>query len=206
MITHFVHKPDSLKKTRDELKKVTLELFPDETYSNDCAYLGEVMKIEVFQELEYLSTVVNEALRFEPPATVTTPQFLKTDCKLGNYEFKKGDVIANHIYGLHMNSNEWQRPFEFIPERFDSNSELSLTPGGKKRNTGSYCPFGGGMRICLGKTFADVNMKIMMTYMTQIFNFEHVEKKYQDGDFPYSHFLQSDCRPIWVKLSLNKSD
>ena len=145
-------------------------------------------------------------MRFEPPASLTTPVFLKADCKLGDYEFKKGDVIGNHIYGLHMNESEWQRPYEFIPERFDSSSELSLTPSGKKRNSGSFCPFGGGMRVCLGKTFADVNIKILMSYLTQIFNFEHVEKKYQDGEFPYSHFMQSDSRPIWVKLTLNKED
>ena len=107
IITHFVHKPDSLKKVRDELKKVTQEQFPDEVSSNDCAYLNAVMKVEVFQDLEYLSTVINEALRYESPVTLCTSLRLKADCKLGAYEFKKGDIVAHHVYGLHMNGSEW---------------------------------------------------------------------------------------------------
>ena len=102
-----------------------------------------------------------------------------------------------------MNESEWQKPYEFIPERFDSKSEMSLTPDGKKRNATSFAPFGGGMRVCLGKTFADFNIKILTTYLTQSFNFEHVEKRYQDGEFPLAHFMQSDNRPVMVKLTLN---
>lgn len=158
----------------------------------------------MFQELEYLSCVVNEALRYEPPASSATPIFLLEDAKLGDYQFKKGDLIANNIYGLHFNAKEWQRPLEFIPERFDNNSELSLTSDGKKRNPAAFCPFNGGNRICLGKTFADVNMKILSTYMTQNFNCEHVEKRFQDGEFPYSHFFASNKGPCMIKLTLNE--
>lgn len=178
IVTHFVHKPESLKKTRDEFRKVVEEEFPDQVYSKDRAYLDEVCMIDVIQELEHLGCVVNEALRFEPPAVIATPLILSQDVKLGDYEFKKGDALAVHIYGLQMNESEWQKPYEFIPERFDSKSEMSLTPDGKKRNATSFAPFGGGMRVCLGKTFADFNIKILTTYLTQSFNFEHVEKKY----------------------------
>ena len=143
-------------------------------------------------------------MRMEPPASVATPVHLKCDMTLGDYQFKKGDVICNHLYGLHHNGSEWQRPYEFLPDRFDNSNELSLTPDGRKRNSGSFVPFNGGARICLGKTFADANMKIMQTYLTQNFNFEHVNQRIQQGQFPYSHFFQSDERPIMVKLTLNK--
>ena len=83
---------------------------------------------------------------------------------------------------------------------------MSLTPSGKKRNPSSFSPFSGGMRVCLGKTLADANLKIMVSYMTQIFNFEHEEKRFQEREFPTAHFLQSEGKPIWVKLSLNKGD
>jgi len=80
-----------------------------------------------------------------------------------------------------------------------------LTPEGKKRNAGAFCPFNGGMRVCLGKTFADVNIKILAAYLTQNFNFEHVEKRYQDGEFPYAHFFTTNDKPIMVKLTLNEN-
>jgi cytochrome P450 len=55
---------------------------------------------------------------------------------------------------------------EFLPERFDHSSPLSLTPGGKKRHPMSWVPFHGGSRVCFGKTLAEANMKILMLYLT----------------------------------------
>ena len=110
--------------------------------------------------------VMLEALRYEAPIPMSTGIYLKKDLKLGKYNFKEGDVIMNNFHGLHHNSSEWQRPSEFLPLRFDNTLKLSLTPGGKKRNPASFCPFSGGARICMGKTFAEASLKIVMTYLT----------------------------------------
>ena len=56
------------------------------------------------------------------------------------------------------------------------------------------------MRICLGKTFAEANLKVFLTYITQNFDFRHVDPKYQAGEFPYAHFLQSIAKPVYVNL------
>jgi len=183
---------------------VAQELYPDEVYSTDKVYLDKTITLEATMELEHLNRVMNEALRIESPAPAATPIVLLEDMQLGKYHFAKGDMFMNFFYGLHRNESEWQRPFEFLPERFDNASELSLTPEGKKRNPASFAPFNGGMRICLGKTFAEANLKILSTYLTQSFNFEHVEPKYQAGVFPYAHFFQTMDKPVYVKLTLNK--
>lgn len=81
--------------------------------------------------------------------------------EIGNYTFKKGEKFGVSMMGLHFNSNEWQRPYEFLPERFDPNSDLFLTPAGKKRNPFSFFSFSGGRRICLGKTLAEYKLKYM---------------------------------------------
>ena len=78
-----------------------------------------------------------------------------------------------------MNENEWQRPYEFMPRRFDTSCHLSETPSGKRRNPASYAPYVGGKRICLGKTLAEAQLKITLTYLTQNFNFEFVNKTHQ---------------------------
>ena len=121
---------------------------------------------------------MNEALRYDPPASVNTPVYLKQDAKVGKYNFKTNDRIMINIYGLHFNPSQWQRPTEFLPERFDSTNELSKTPDGKKRSPSSFAPFNGGPRICLGKTFAEANLKILNSYLTQNFDFEHVNEKF----------------------------
>jgi len=72
-----------------------------------------------------------------------------------------------------------------LPERFDPDSDLYLTPKGKKRNSASWTPFSGGKRICFGKTFAEANLKIMLSYFTQYFDFEYVDKtQIEGGKYP----------------------
>ena len=69
---------------------------------------------------------------------------------------RKGDLFQIYISGLHMNPEEWKSPDSFDPHRFDLSSKISsTTASGKKRSPGSYAPFVGGKRICLGKSLAE---------------------------------------------------
>ena len=88
------------------------------------------------------------------------------DTRLGKFTFRKGDSLIVNFSGLHRNSDEWQRPHEFLPQRFDASDPLSHTPGGKKRNPYSWSPFNGGKRICFGKTFAEASLRIVATYLS----------------------------------------
>ena len=89
---------------------------------------------------------------------------------------------------------------ELLPERFDSNSPLYLTPEGKKRHPMSWIPFHGGPRVCFGKTLAEGNLKIMTTYMTQKFNFKFEDPRYET-EIPVAQIDQSHTVPIWLKLT-----
>ena len=86
---------------------------------------------------------------------------------------------------MHYSSTYWQEPQRFKPDRFDPNHPDSLTPDGKKRPVACWLPFNGGKRICLGKTFAEMSLKMVLTILSQRFNFETVEVgKYGDTKFP----------------------
>ena len=78
---------------------------------------------------------------------------------------------------MHKNPKEWQKPFEFIPERFDSNSEYFKRPDGTPRNPLAFMPFLGGKRICLGKTFAETTLKLVLPLYFYHFDFEFVNKE-----------------------------
>ena len=118
------------------------------------------------QELDYLNQVMCETLRFQAPLFNTSFYELDSDIKVGNFFIKKGDTITINLYGLHFNSNQWQRPYEFLPERFDASNSLFLTPDGKKRLPTAFAPFGGGRRVCMGKTLAEANLKVVGTYLS----------------------------------------
>lgn len=81
---------------------------------------------------------------------------------------------------LHRNPEQWQRPTEFLPERFDNSDPLSLTPDGQKRHPLSFAPFFGGRRICLGKTFAEKFGIVIAAALTFNFDFEFVNKEYYE--------------------------
>ena len=107
------------------------------------------------------------------------------DIKCGNIHFKKGDTVYITIYGLQHNPSQWQRPHEFLPDRFDTSHPLSKTPSGEKRNTFAWLPFSGGRRVCFGKTFAEVMMKIVLSMMTQRFDFTFVDtEKFNKENLP----------------------
>jgi cytochrome P450 len=77
-----------------------------------------------------------------------------------------------------------------------------LTPSGEKRIPTSWAPFAGGKRVCFGKTFAEENLKFVVTYLSQHFNFELVNKKYET-ELPMAHFGQSRVNKIEVILTKN---
>ena len=85
--------------------------------------------------------------------------------------------------GLHHHSGQWQRPYEFLPQRFDPKDPLYLTPDGKKRNAYSWLPFMGGRRVCLGKQFAEIMAKAILTMMTQRFEMCFENKEVYNANF-----------------------
>ena len=150
---------------------------------------------------EYIKLVNQEALRFKSPAGATTSYTVDENCHVGGYDFKKGDKMVFVIhYGLHHNSSQWQKPFEFLPDRFDPNSPLFLKPDGKKRNSYSFFPFSGGQRVCAGKVMAEYNLRILSIYLSELFDFEYVNPEKYEGlnNYPESIVFQSKTVPIEV--------
>ena len=94
---------------------------------------------------------------------------------------RKGDPFLIDFYALHKDQAQWQKPDDFIPERFDISNPISLTPDGKKRHPNSLGPWSGGKRVCFGKIFAESSMKIVVTYITQVFNMKLLDEKYLKG-------------------------
>lgn len=104
------------------------------------------------------------------------------DTKFGWLSMKANQIFLFNMVGLHLNGKQWQRPFDFLPDRFDPSHELSRTPDGKKRNPYSWLPFLGGRRICLGKPFAEIISMTVVTMMTQRFEMSFANKEFYNAD------------------------
>ncbi|XP_050439207.1 LOW QUALITY PROTEIN: uncharacterized protein LOC126844826 [Adelges cooleyi] len=121
-------------------------------------------------ELSYLEMVISETLRMYPPLSIIIREATKSYKVPGeDLVIEKGTKIAIPAYSLHMDPMYYPDPNTFNPERF--------TPEEKaKRPSGVYMPFGEGPRICLGKRFAEMEMKLALSKLLTMYQIEPCEK------------------------------
>jgi len=79
-----------------------------------------------------------------------------------NVVFEKDMSYRTIMETIQHDPVQFPSPKEFKPERFDfktPDNKWVKTSEGKLRNSLAFTPFYGGKRICLGKTFAETNVK-----------------------------------------------
>lgn len=109
-----------------------------------------------------------------------------------------------HIWGLHHNPRQWREPNRFIPERFDPESDYSLTPDGQKRDPMSYLPFLGGTRICFGKTFAEVVAKTVDCMLVEALDMQFEDEERFATEFPMFNVMVNRDAPVNVRVKLRQ--
>jgi cytochrome P450 len=97
-------------------------------------------------KLEYAQRVFAESMRLYPPSWAIGRQAIE-DCKIGNYDIPAGSSILMSQYLMHHDHRYFHEPERFDPERWNPQERA-------KRPRFSYFPFGGGVRSCIGETFA----------------------------------------------------
>ena len=95
---------------------------------------------------------------------------------INNVVFKPRNPFAINIKALHNDPKQWKEPKKFVPERFDPQSEWYKKPDGGMRNPLTFCPFLGGKRICIGKTFAEITIRFTVSMLYHHFDFQFTEE------------------------------
>jgi cytochrome P450 len=159
--------PMTDEELRDEL--VTLLLAGHETTATSVAWAIErlvrhpdklarlVAEIDAGVEQggeRYANAVVNETLRVRPVVPVVA-RMLTQDFELAGYRLPAGTRVMPSIYLTNRSPRVYEDPAEFRPERF-----LETAP-----DTFAWIPFGGGIRRCIGASFAQLEMKLMLRTM-----------------------------------------
>jgi cytochrome P450 len=99
----------------------------------------------------YLTATIQETLRLRPVISIVLRR-LTEPVEIGGYELPAGISVAPSIYLVHRNPEIYPDPQAFKPERF-----LDNPPG-----TYTWIPFGGGVRRCLGASFAQFEMAVVL--------------------------------------------
>jgi cytochrome P450 family 135 len=107
--------------------------------------------IESLDDDDYLDAVVKETLRVRP-VIVDVARKLTRDVEIGGWQLPAGTMVLPAIAALHARADLYPSPDEFRPERF-------LTEGAESY---AWIPFGGGVRRCIGASFAQVEMRVVL--------------------------------------------
>ncbi|MDX6582352.1 MAG: hypothetical protein QOI10_1536 [Solirubrobacterales bacterium] len=100
---------------------------------------------------EYMRAVVSESLRLRPVVPLAGRR-LGAELRVGEHTLPAGTDVTPAFWLTHTRPDLYPDPLEFRPERF-----LSEPP-----ETYAWVPFGGGVRRCLGATFAEFEMRVVL--------------------------------------------
>ena len=131
---------------------------------------------DIIDEFETTRNCFFETLRIAPPAPMSGTLCFLRDVEIQGITFQAGMAFWLNFTGMHHWPSEWQRPDEFLPDRFDVNSPLFTRPDGGKRNPLSFTPFLGGKRICLGKHFAETVVRTSLPLLLYHFDFAFADE------------------------------
>jgi len=110
--------------------------------------LARVREEAASGEDRYAEAVVQETMRLRPVLPIVLRR-LAAPMELGGSLLAEGAWVAPCAYLVHRRPDVYEDPLAFRPERF-----LERAPG-----TYTWLPFGGGVRRCLGASFAQMEMK-----------------------------------------------
>lgn len=121
---------------------------------------------EDLPKLEYLTQIIEESMRLYPPAWITD-RVAAEDDEWNGIKIRKGMMVVTYFYGAHHSPKYWQNPEQFDPNRFSKENKKLHIPF-------AYSPFGGGPRLCIGNSFAMMEMQLVLATMLRQYDFELV--------------------------------
>jgi len=136
--------PDKVAKMREELESVVGD---------------RRVEVDDLPSLPYLEMVVKESLRLYPSVWAYARQ-AQRDVVINGYEIKKGQTVTLGHIAMGRNPKYYDKPMEFRPERWTREFERQLPRG-------AYTPFAGGPRVCIGKQFAMMEMRMILATLVR---------------------------------------
>jgi cytochrome P450 len=116
--------------------------------------------------LTFAQQVLQEAMRLFPPA-YAVGRAPKENMALGPHRLAKGEPVIIATWCLHRHEKLWDEPHAFDPDRFSPEKA-------KARHRCAYLPFGAGPRICVGMSFAMMEMTVVLATLARALRFETI--------------------------------
>jgi len=119
---------------------------------------------EDLPNLPYLENVIAETYRLYPPThrmgrTVIEP------VEIGGVKFQPGDEVVLPQWAIHRSERWFDRPNEFIPERWTEEMKSTLPRY-------AYLPFSAGPRVCIGQQLVMIEDALILGAIAQRYDYE----------------------------------
>ncbi|XP_018331831.1 cytochrome P450 4g15 [Agrilus planipennis] len=114
-------------------------------------------------EMKYLERCLMETLRLYPPVPIIARQ-LQQDLQLvsGDYKIPAGATVVVGTFKLHRRADIYPNPDKFDPDNF-------LPERTANRHYYAFIPFSAGPRSCVGRKYAMLKLKILLSTILRNF-------------------------------------
>ncbi len=159
----------------------------------DQALAGRAPGFADCANLPYLGQIIKETLRLYSPAPGVFMRRAVEDVHIGEWLVPKGALVSILSTVPHHDPRWFPDPGRFDPDRFEPEAARQIPRG-------AYFPFGTGPRVCIGNSFASMEMTLILAMLLQRFVLRPAPGQQQPG-----LRLQVTLRPAGgVRLLLEK--
>jgi cytochrome P450 len=130
---------------------------------------------------EYLDAVLTETLRVRPAVPLIVREVSKPFW-VREYEIPPGTLMAANAYGLQLREDLYPEAHRFRPERFLGEAPAPYT----------WISFGGGSHHCIGRSFATMEMKLVIRMLLQQFRFRTTDEAGEQARRKAINFMPGD--------------
>uniref|UniRef100_A0A7N0V0V9 Cytochrome P450 n=1 Tax=Kalanchoe fedtschenkoi TaxID=63787 RepID=A0A7N0V0V9_KALFE len=149
-MTELARNPRIMKKVQEEVRGVVGS--QSEIHESD------------LDRMEYLKCVIKETLRLHGLTLIARQA--STTVTIGGFRLPAKVTALINIWAIHRDPAAWDKPLEFLPERF-----LNTCYNFKGQDQ-VYFPFGLGRRICPGVDFAMSEVEYALANILWLFDWE----------------------------------
>ncbi len=140
------------------------------TNQNDCRQ-ESLKTTNTFADLSNLQTTkqcIQESMRLYPPVWSIHRQSEEKD-EIDKQQFDAHTYFMICAYTLHRDPDFWEKPADFIPQRFSADN--------MRGKAFQYIPFGQGERVCIGQSLAIMESQLILSILLRQFTFTYKQTK-----------------------------
>jgi len=120
--------------------------------------------------LPYIRAIVKETLRLRPVTNIGTPHYTTAPINYKGIHIPAKSVVCLQQYPIHYDSNVFEGPHSFKPERYLNHPHGSGHYAAGPAASRDHWAFGAGRRICSGVHLAENSMFIVLAKLLWAFD------------------------------------